>query len=556
MKFFTNLKIGKKLTLLIGGFVAQLVCVVGITLWGLQAVNVASDEALAESGKRSMAADAGKNVNSVAAYVGILTLAREVDTDVLQKIVELRSEYMAKMEALAHSVHEGDDKRQFLSFQDAVSRFREINLRVIDLAKAGKQAEAQALYKAKTMPAFHEIDIEQSKFIEIRDKELKADMGTRDRVASQVRLGLLAFCFISVVLGSILGLAMTRSIVNPLHATVEHLGDLAKGIFTREFPQDMQQRGDEFGAMSQGLQSMTISLRKTFGEIAHGIDVLSSSSTELSATSGHMSDGSKQASDRAHAVAAASEEMSANATSVAAGMEQTTTNLGHVTTSTEQMTSTINEIAGNSERARRITGEATRQAGQITEQMNQLGFAAQEIGKVTETITEISSQTNLLALNATIEAARAGAAGKGFAVVANEIKELAQQTARATEDIKKRIAGVQTSASSGIAEIGKISHVIHEVSEIVSSIAAAIEEQATVTKDIAQSISHASEGVEDANSRVSETSQASREIAKEIAGVDSAARAMADGSEQVRTSAIELSTLAEQLKCVVAQFRV
>ena len=222
--------------------------------------------------------------------------------------------------------------------------------------------------------------------------------------------------------------------------------------------------------------------------------------------------------------------MTANVTSVAAGMEQTTTNLTSVASATEQMTATIGEIAGNSEKARRITEEATRQAARISEQMNQLGAAAQQIGKVTETITEISSQTNLLALNATIEAARAGSAGKGFAVVANEIKELAKQTAAATEDIKGRIAGVQSSTAGGIAEIGKVSQVIHDVSDIVSSIAAAIEEQSTVTKDIARNIAEASTGVRDANQRVAESSQATAEIAREIAGVDQAART--DGGGQ------------------------
>jgi methyl-accepting chemotaxis protein len=188
--------------------------------------------------------------------------------------------------------------------------------------------------------------------------------------------------------------------------------------------------------------------------------------------------------------------------------------------------------------------------------MIQLGAAAQLIGKVTETITEISSQTNLLALNATIEAARAGSAGKGFAVVANEIKELAKQTAAATEDIKVRIAGVQSSATAGIAGIGKVSQVIHDVTDIVSSIAAAIEEQATVTKDIARNVADACVGVRDANQRVSESSVATGEIARDIVAVDHAAEQMSEGSEQVRTSAAELSRVAEHLQTVVARFRV
>ena len=147
--------------------------------------------------------------------------------------------------------------------------------------------------------------------------------------------------------------------------------------------------------------------------------------------------------------------MSSNIETVAFGMEETTSNLAQVAVATKQMTSTISEIAQNSEKARRITDEATRQATRITEEINLLGAAAREIGKVTETITEISAQTNLLALNATIEAARAGSAGKGFAVVATEIKLLAQQTAAATEDIKNRIAGVQSATSTGIAGSGK-----------------------------------------------------------------------------------------------------
>jgi methyl-accepting chemotaxis protein len=237
-------------------------------------------------------------------------------------------------------------------------------------------------------------------------------------------------------------------------------------------------------------------------------------------------------------------------------MEQTTTNLAHVSSATEQMTSTIGEIAHNSEKARRITDEATRQAARITEQINQLGVAAREIGKVTETITEISSQTNLLALNATIEAARAGAAGKGFAVVATEIKALAQQTAAATEDIKGRIAGVQSATAGGITEIEKVSHVISEVSAIVASIAAAIEEQSVATKDIARNIAEASVGLNDANTRVAETSHVSREIAKDIVSVDHAAGEMASGSDHVRGSAADLSTVAEQLQTVVSRFRV
>lgn len=368
--------------------------------------------------------------------------------------------------------------------------------------------------------------------------------------------GILIGVLLALVVAITVSWVSNRVIVQPLTVAVGLVESVARGDLSHDVPREYQARGDEIGQLSQSMQTMTESLRKVMGEIAGGAKLLTSSSRELSESSGQMSSGSRSASDKAHAVAAAVEQMSANTTSVAAGMEETTTNLAAVASATEQMTSTIGEIAGESEKARRITAEATQQAARITEQMNQLGQAAREIGKVTEAITEISAQTNLLALNATIEAARAGAAGKGFAVVANEIKELAQQTAAATEDIKARVAGVQSSTASGVAEIQKVSQVIYSVSDIVGSIASAIEEQATVTKDIARNIAEASTGMRDANLRVAETSQASREISTQIAGVDHAAGGIAEGSEHVRSSANELSGLAEQLTLTVARYKV
>jgi hemerythrin-like metal-binding protein len=220
------------------------------------------------------------------------------------------------------------------------------------------------------------------------------------------------------------------------------------------------------------------------------------------------------------------------------------------------MSATIGEIAANSEKARAISADAGTQAASVSALMQQLGQAAREIGKVTETITNISAQTNLLALNATIEAARAGAAGKGFAVVANEIKELAKQTATATEDIKGKIAGVQLSTGSAIADIEKITTVIAQVGQLVTGIATAIEEQATVTKDVAGNIAQASSGVHEANERVAQTAAVAKSMAQDLAGVNSAADEIRSGGEQVQASAAELSRLAEQLKGLVGQFKI
>jgi methyl-accepting chemotaxis protein len=419
-------------------------------------------------------------------------------------------------------------------------------------ADAGHATEANRIRKDVIKPIYKEMgaDAKQLTSLELetlqQSKAMLADKAGTQRLVSIILLALCLLVGVAVML-------VTQNTTTLLTKTVQYLEVLD---LSSDMPREYRERGDEIGSLSRAVQSLCVRLRDVVATITEGIHVVSSSSTELSANSGQMTESARVASDKAHSVATATEEMTANMMSVATGMEETTTNLTSVASATEEMTATIGEIARNSEKARHITEEATRQAARISEQMNQLGHAAHEIGKVTETITEISSQTNLLALNATIEAARAGSAGKGFAVVANEIKELAQQTAAATEDIKARIAGVQTSASGGIAEIEKVSQVIHEVSEIVSSIAAAIEEQSTVTKDIARNIGEAATGVKDSNLRISESSQATQEIAREIAGVDQAASQMADGSEQVKSGAAELSRAGEQLQAAVAQFHV
>ncbi len=382
---------------------------------------------------------------------------------------------------------------------------------------------------------------------------LRARMEPVDR---QVRAGMWKSAAWLVPIALIIGLCaylIARQISGPLTEAVHVMQSIAGGDLTAEVH---TKNNDETGDMAAAMRTMCAGLRGIVKELSDSVQSLSSMSSALSANSTQMSDGSRKVSDRAHSVAAAAEQMSVNVSTVAAGMDQTAANLLHVSEHTGQMTSTIGEIATNSERARSITEDARGQAARITGQINQLGEAAREIGKVTETITEISSQTNLLALNATIEAARAGAAGKGFAVVANEIKELAQQTAVATEDIKARIEGVQSSTTSSIDEIEKVSRIIDEVSHIVSAIAAAIEEQATVTKDISRNIADASTGVQDANARVSESSAATRDIAKEIVVVDHAAGDLVNGSEQVRDSAVELAKVADHLTAAMRQFQV
>ena len=340
----------------------------------------------------------------------------------------------------------------------------------------------------------------------------------------------------------------------PVNALKERTTAIAQGDLTQEIPGALLARQDEIGDLARALRDLSTALRTSLLEVLNSTGTLGVMSAGLFATSQRLTAGAKGTSARADTVAAAAEESSANTVSVAAGMEQASTNLSSVAAATEELSATMAEIAGNSARARAVGEQASAQAQAVATVVQELGQAAQAIGKVTETITHISAQTNLLALNATIEAARAGAAGKGFAVVAHEIKELARQTAAATEDIKAKISGVQTSTASAIVDIEKISGVIREVGQLVASIATAIEEQTAVTKDVAVNVAQASTGIQDANERVAQTASVSKDIAKDIAEVSAQGRAMNNDSLHLQEDADMLRGVTDRLKELAGRF--
>jgi methyl-accepting chemotaxis protein len=354
------------------------------------------------------------------------------------------------------------------------------------------------------------------------------------------------------VFSYIISMVMKAIILSTIQKTVDVIESVAQGDLTKRI--DVHSK-DEIGEMAVHFNVFMEKLMSIVKEIGGNADTLTSSSVGLSTLSGSMSEGSDNMSSKSNTVAAAAEEMSTNINSIAAAMEQASTNISFVATAADEMTATINEIAQNSEKARTITGSAVSKANDATQKINELGNDAQEIGKVTEAITDISEQTNLLALNATIEAARAGEAGKGFAVVANEIKELARQTASATQDIKERINKIQTSTSGAVTQVEVISKVINDVNEIVTTIATAVEEQSVTTKEIAGNVAQASGGIQEVSENIAQLSIVSNEIARDISDVNQSSNDISNSSSHVDMSSHELSKLATQLKEVVGKFK-
>jgi len=426
-------------------------------------------------------------------------------------------------------------------------------LRKVGNGEVFSSSEYSESLKMNTLKSFAPVFVGKSQTpwifsIVVPEEEIYQDVNAL--VSRAALVGILGILFIAGVI-----FVVSTSLTNPLIQITGMVKDISEGEgdLTKRLLVASQ---DEVGKLAGYFNDFMGKLQFIIQKVAMDTQSVASSSTELTAISEETSASSKESLDKASSVAAAAEEMSANTVSVAAGMEQANTSLHAVATAVEEMTATVGEIARNSEKAHATTEQAAYQVDQFSLVMQGLGQSAQEIGKVTETITSISSQTNLLALNATIEAARAGAAGKGFAVVASEIKELAQQTAAATSEIKEKITTIQGSTAGAVADIDKIVQVIPDVNEIVMSIAAAIQEQATVTQDIAGNIAQASSGVRDANSRIAQTSAVSGSIAKEISDVSSSVGQMALASTQVQTSALELSQLAEKLGQMVAKFKV
>ena len=331
---------------------------------------------------------------------------------------------------------------------------------------------------------------------------------------------------LALAIGISVAVFLSRSISGATHAVLVQAEAIADGDLTRD---DLKVRSkDELGDLTSAVNKMSGSLKRMIQDITANAVQVASASEELSSTS--------------HQISANSEETSAQAKVVSNATTQVSQNLQTVATGAEEMGASIKEIAKNASEAARIATSAVRVAETATTTVSKLGDSSHEIGQVIKVITSIAQQTNLLALNATIEAARAGEAGKGFAVVANEVKELAKETAKATEDISRKIEAIQTDTKAAVEAIASISEVINQVNGISNTIATAVEEQNATTNEMSRNVSEAASG--------------SAEITSNIAGVAEAAESTSRGASDTQQAAQQLVQTSAELRRLIEQFKI
>jgi methyl-accepting chemotaxis protein len=364
---------------------------------------------------------------------------------------------------------------------------------------------------------------------EIADSVATLVQKSGDGLNSETRsmnLTLMGTTLAALAVGIFVAIFLSRRISAATQSILVRAEAIAAGDLTRE---ELKTQGDdELGDLTKAINQMQSSLRTLIQSMRSTAEQVAAASEELSATSQQITANSEETTAQAKVVSEAGNQVNINLQTLASG--------------SEEMSTTIGEIAKNATEAARVAGEAVEAAESANQTVSRLGDSSIEIAKVIEVITSIAQQTNLLALNATIEAARAGEAGKGFAVVANEVKELAKQTAKATEEIKQKITVIRENTGGAVGAIGGIREVIGKISHISTVIATAVEEQSATTSEMTRNVTEAARGAST--------------ISDNIKGVADAAQNTSTNVGEAQTATEQLARMSNQLRELVGGFKV
>jgi methyl-accepting chemotaxis protein len=390
---------------------------------------------------------------------------------------------------------------------------------------AGDRDAIERLRSGPQAPLLTALRADMSALSAATVEEAAAQEAAAESLFRSTRMWVIIVLAVSAAIGLSLAFGIAQLIVRPLARCVRTLVRIGQGDLTARVSVTGR---DEIAQLGDTLNATAVSMSDLVGRVTASSHTLASASEQLSAVSLQLSASAEETSVQVNTVSESAGQVSHSVQAVAAGADE--------------MGISIREIADNAGEAAGVAAGAARTAEATNTSVARLGAASSQIGDVIKLITAIAQQTNLLALNATIEAARAGEMGKGFAVVASEVKDLAQETAKATEDISAQVAAIQAESNGAVDAIREIAEVIATINDYTTTIASAVEEQTATTSEIARSVGHAAAG--------------STSIAETISGVAQAAQQVTSGATETQQTAAELARMAAELSTTVSAYRV